>query len=562
MDRRSFLTAPAAALSAPPQPPTDPKNKYANKRLPDFKSGQPGTETYTGPWGVFQAKHLLNRTMFGFTKAQLDQVAGMSMDNAVNMILTAYPNQSPPVNNYYNDIADASCPPGVTWVDKGFNTNTNTRRIQSFKDWWLHLIVTQPLSIHEKMVLFWHNLFATQSYAINHAQIVYRHNQLLRTHAMGNYRTLAKEVSIDPAMLVYLNGLKNQKNAPDENYARELQELFTVGKGPNSLYTEDDVKAAARVLTGYQVNPTTETYFFTPSRHDTGNKQFSAFYNNTVITGKAGAAGEQELDELLDMIFLQQETSKNIVRELYRWFVYYVIDAEIEEKVITPLAEVFRTSNYEIRPVLEVLLKSAHFYDDYNVGCFIKNPIDFTAGALKNFNVALPPESNVADLYTSMRSINNYNALIGMDPGDPPNVAGWEAYWNAPIFHEFWINSVTLPYRDLLSEVLISPNGYKFQGVTLKADVMAYTLAIPNAGDPNELIRWLVEKFFAHGASQATLDALKAILLSNQAQDHYWTDAWNNYLSDPANMTYYNTVFFRLYPFYKYMLHLAEYHLI
>jgi uncharacterized protein (DUF1800 family) len=193
---------------------------------------------------------------------------------------------------------------------------------------------------------------------------------------------------------------QNTKTAPDENYARELQELFTIGKNLSSHYTEEDVKQAAKVLTGWRTNRTTITSFFDSPKHDTGNKTFSAFYNNTVITGKTGAnAGIDELNDLLNMIFQQQEVAKYIVRKIYRFFVYYIIDESVETNVIVPLANVFRNNNYEIKPVIETLLKSEHFHDPLNSGCMIKAPIDHVIGLARQTNLVFPDNSDIQKQY-------------------------------------------------------------------------------------------------------------------------------------------------------------------
>jgi uncharacterized protein (DUF1800 family) len=196
------------------------------------------------------------------------------------------------------------------------------------------------------------------------------------------------------------NGYLNIASAPDENYSRELLELFTIGKGPGSQYTENDVKEAAKALTGWQINGTTYTSFFNSNRHSAANKTFSSFFNNRVITGRTGTtAGQLELNDLLTMIFNTQECAKFIVRKFYRFFVYYVIDAATEANVITPLADIFRTNNYEIKPVLSTLLKSEHFFDKWNQGCFIKAPADHVIGAVREMNAQFPP------LTTGIRSM-------------------------------------------------------------------------------------------------------------------------------------------------------------
>src|SRR5450432_870823 len=236
------------------------------------------------------------------------------------------------------------------------------------------------------MVLFWHNHFVTETNTVDNALFCYQYNMLLRRHALGNFKEFVRAITVEPAMLRYLNGYANSKKAPDENYGRELQELFTLGKGPGSHYTEEDVKAAARVLTGFTVQYKTFTSSFDPNRHDETDKQFSTAYGNRLIRGIKGKEGTMELDELLDMIFSQEEVSRFICRKLYRFFVYHNIDETTERDLIEPLAALFRKENYEIGPVLEALFSSQHFFDPANFGCMIKSPIDFTIGLCREYN--------------------------------------------------------------------------------------------------------------------------------------------------------------------------------
>ena len=161
------------------------------------------------------------------------------------------------------------------------------------------MMIHQDISIREKMTLFWGNHFGTEADTISFGNYVYEHHDTLRKNALGNYKTMVKAVTIDPGMLRYLNGYLNSATAPDENYGRELQELYTVGKDNAIQFAESDVKAAARVLTGWRINTSFNSYF-DATRHDTGSKQFSSYYNNKVITGKSGAAGAGETDELID----------------------------------------------------------------------------------------------------------------------------------------------------------------------------------------------------------------------------------------------------------------------
>ena len=300
-----------------------------------------GLTPYSAEWNKKLATHLLKRTMFGAKKADIDYFKNKTMSEAVSeLINTAIPAPNPPVNNYSSTNADPDIAAGATWVNApsaGASGTISNNRRYSLQSWWLGLQINQARSLEEKMVLFWHNHLVTEYPGLDPRHL-YTYNVTLRKNALGNFKTMIKEITLNAAMLVYLNGNKNTSGAPNENYGRELQELFTMGKGPNSLYTESDVQAAAKVLTGFSYNNTTFKYTFTSSKHDSSNKKFSAFYGNTIITGRTGASGEFELDDLLDMLFRQEELSKFICRKIYRFFVYYQIDDTIEANVITPLA--------------------------------------------------------------------------------------------------------------------------------------------------------------------------------------------------------------------------------
>ncbi|MFN5365290.1 MAG: DUF1800 family protein, partial [Bacteroidota bacterium] len=336
-----------------------PANALSSQELPDVPAPERhltlsgSLNPYTGPWGYAQAAHLLRRTGFGLKKQELDQLLVLNMESAVNLVLnTPATLPPPPVNNYNNpDFTDPVVAPGQTWVTAPFNLDAEKYRIESWRAWWTDLMIGQQTSILERMTLFWHNHFATQTGIVFWGRSAYEYNQLLREHALGNFKTLTRAVTLEGMMLIYLNGFLNTRDAPDENYARELQELFTIGKDNPDHYTEDDVLAAARVLTGWRISFDDNSTFHSPLEHDFGPKQFSSFYNNTVIQGSVD--GEAELDALLDMIFARPEVAEFICRKIYRWFVYYHIDDDIEQNIIQPLAQIFRSNNYEIRPVVE-----------------------------------------------------------------------------------------------------------------------------------------------------------------------------------------------------------------
>ncbi len=520
-----------------------------------------GLTPYAGPWTTKQVAHLLKRTMFGAAKSDIDHFLALGISASVDELLTAGATPVPPLNNY-NDTTytDPVVPAGQPWVTAPYDANINARRRSSFKAWWTGLMLNQGRSAEEKMTLFWHNHFATETSAVGDARLVYKTNALLRQYALGNFKELVKQVTLDPGMLRYLNGYLNTKNAPDENYGRELQELFTVGKEPAQLFTEDDVQAAAKVLTGYKIDTTNITYYFDSTKHDTGNKQFSAFYNNTVITGQSGANGELELDDLLTMIFNTTQVAEFICRKLYRFFIYYTIDSTVETNIIQPLAAIFRSNNYEIKPVLEALFKSEHFFDELNRGCVIKSPADFFVGGCREFNAAFPDATDLTLQYYIWKALQLQMATTGMDTGDPPNVAGWPAYYQAPGYYEIWINSDTLPKRTQFAD-LLAVNGYTHAGFTVQFDLLAFVSNLSDPTDPNLVITDTLDILYSIDTDVSLFTYLKSILLSGQATDSYWTTAWNDYVANPGNQTYQAIVETRLKQMFQYLLDLAEYQL-
>ena len=557
MDRRTFLQA---------------RKKISAPDISSFQTARTssGLTPYTGTFGTNEVIHLLKRTMFGAPKPDVDYFKTKTLSQAVNELLTVPASSpAPPVKNYANPIdpldADTGIAAGTTWVNTNTNDGTvNSQRITSFKSWWMALMINQDRNILEKMVLFWHNHFSTETADIGRAIWCYQNNSILRKNALGNFKQFVKDVTLDTGMLRYLNGYLNTNTAPDENYGRELQELFTVGKGVDNgtpPYSESDVKAAAKVLTGWTVNNTTNTSYFNSPKHDITNKQFSSFYNNTVITGRSGAAGANELDDMLNMIFAANEVAMFICRKLYRWFVYYDIDSTTEANVIAPLAQIFRSNNYEIRPVLDALLKSEHFFDALNQGCQIKSPVDANVSLCREFSILFPLSSDYVNAYYMWDYIRTQSSNMQQNIGDPPDVAGWKPYYQAPQFYEIWINSDTLPKRNQFTDTMAN-SGYTRNGKNIKIDFIAFAKSMPNPGDPNELINDSLTYLFRLPLSQTSRNQLKTdILLSGQTQDHYWTDAWLAYITTPNDVTNTTIVKNRLRDLYQYLMRLAEYQL-
>lgn len=571
MDRRTFFSKSAETLlpieersaETQYQPSTEQISRFANTTLPTVDRTTAGLEHYAGPWGFDQVAHLLRRTTFGPPRQRILDMLPHTLDEVIDLLLTDQPVPDPPLNV---STSDTAVPVGQTWVNAAANASNNPRN-SSLKSWWLGLMLAQEISLTEKMTLFWQNHFVSETDVVGDARFSYRQLALFRQHALGNFKTLTKLVTIDGAMLRYLNGDTNTKANPNENYGRELQELFTIGKGPEQApgdytnYTEADVQAAARVLTGWRADGTTLTGYFTLGRHDTLNKQFSADYGNTLITGSSDPTGNTEIDALMTMIFNQPETAKFICRKLYRWFVYYVIDNTAEANVITPLDNLLRTNNYDLKPVLRALFQSAHFFDPVNVGCVIKHPIDLTAGMCRHFSISFPDATLLTKQYALWTYVRNQATNMQMDLINQPNVAGWPAYYQIPQFYELWINSDTLPKRNEFTDTILT-TGYTSGGFKLLADPIAFALQFSTPSDPVLLINDAAQLLFPIAITDVQKEYLKSSILIPGLADYEWTAEWNDYLANPTDTVKKGAVKSRLQALFVFMLDMPEYQLM
>ena len=494
-----------------------------------------GLDTYVGEWNEFTAKHLLQRAMFSPNANQIAEAVTDGMALTIEKLFSPTPDPDLPIN--YDDQNDPNVPIGESWVyapvpgDKQYPN-------RSIRGWQLGLVLNEGVSAREKLVLFWHNHFVTAD-AVT-AKLTYQYVDLLRKNAFGNFRTLVKEMTVNSLMLRYLNGAESNKDAPNENYARELLELFTIGKGdlagPGDYtnYTEQDIKEIARALTGWVIDVAGfaaagphPPAIFRPNRHDSGTKTLSNRFNNAVINDQ----GADEYKAVVDIILQQEEVSRFMARNLYRWFVYYHIDSEIEATVIEPLAAIMRQENYEIRPVLEALFSSEHFYHENAIGCMIKSPVDFTASCLKTFEVEIP--FTLEQTYVIWFGLHGLNATMQQDVFDPPNVAGWGAYYQDPVFYRNWINSVTLTIRRYVTDGF-SAGQIELFNRKLGIDVLKVVSKIPLATDPNELIQGLVKLALPWPLTDAQLIYLKDTLIPG-LPDFEWTIEYGAYLLDPTN---------------------------
>lgn len=523
-----------------------------------------GLEPYAGPWGYDEAAHLLRRSMFGPSRAQIEQAVSQGLYPTLALLFADTPAPAPPVNP--NNATDPNVPIGETWIDAPYSTTVNLTpyRAQSLRAWTMELLRTEGVSLREKMTLFWHNHFAVSN--VLDPKFLYRHSILLRSFAWGNFRELIKQITIDPTMLRFLNGNQNTSSAPNENYARELLELFTIGKGPlagpgdYTNYTEQDVVQMARVLTGWRdrgyntTNPDQDvTSVFFVGQHDNGVKQLSERFNNVQISNM----GNLEYAHLIDLIFEQDEVARFISRKLYRWLVYYIIDDNAEANVIQPMAQLLIENDYEIKPVLEALLGSAHFYDILNVGPMIKNPIDFSISALKQLEVAFPPV--LAQRYTLHFRI--FQAIIPMEMEyyNPPSVAGWKAYYQEPQFYRVWINATTLQSRMGYTN-LLAGDGVGQGQLRARIDPLHAITLLPDPFDPNAVIDGFAKLLFPQPITDSQKTALKEVLLPG-LPDYEWTVEYAAYEANPSDQNLADAVAVKLRNLLQVMLSMPEFYL-
>jgi uncharacterized protein (DUF1800 family) len=379
-----------------------------------------------------------------------------------------------------------------------------------------------------------------------------------------NYKKTVIDISKDPNMLWYLNLQFSNVDNPDENFAREIQELFTVGKGPNSKFTESDVKAFSKIFVGWHSDMYTHE---SPGRiktefdywnHDTTDKQLSSFYGNKIIRGREGEDGKKEFDELMDVIFENSEVSYYISRRLYQFFVYPEIDATTEEKIIKPMAKKFRDSNFNMIETLKLLLKSEHFFDSANLNSMIKSPLEYVYGALKFFNVHQEDfylnllnyrDSNSYELpekFTNplCREFYFYKKFIwdleqqGCNFGDPPSVSGWPPYYQAPVYDLFWINSKTLSKRagfanDFQWDLFIDDDWENDSYVKYRVDYAKIIEGFDNHSDIYSFVNQFANNLLTVDLGPEQLNDLTEIILGS-LDPTYYTELYNRYTENPT----------------------------
>lgn len=540
----------------------------------------PYLDEYKGVWSAAQARHLLKRTTFGPSVQMVDTSIGAGLNGTIETLFAPLSMPDPPLKSIpdgtgNNQLNDPVAKYGETWVNGAPFPNINPpmlrnrvlrSRSKSLYSWTILQMHYSEISIREKMTLFWHNHFVVADGTIAHREYLYYN--LLRKFATGNFKELTKEITIDTGMFLYLSGAENTNLSPNENYSRELLELFTVGKGELAApgdythFTEDDVIAMAKVLTGWRVlpvsNQNTLKAQFTANTHTQGNKQLSHRFNNAVIAEN----GEQEYKDLIEVIFQQEECARYIMRKLYRWFVHKEITNEVETNIIEPLATILRNSNYEIAPALKVLLKSEHFYNA--TACMIKSPMDLMMSVTRGLDIN-PPLGEVEDEYD--HAYHRYIMSTDLDQAlfYHPNVAGWKAWYQEPQFDKLWINNLLLPKRHEFCRLMVEGGTFSYNDVNYRVTALVPVLdivkKITDAADPNVLVNRLAEIMFNYPITDKQLISLKEILIPG-LPDFEWTVEYSDYLANPSDQSLAASVENKLKGLFSVMVRMSEFQIM
>ena len=381
-------------------------------------------------WNDATAAHLLNRAGFGGTPAEVERTRQKGLTAAVRDLVEAksYAANVPPPAWARPRNIQAQRMAIKAARDRGENFRNKVRQVKmmegdeivDLRRWWLDRMLNGPAPLLEKMTLFWHGHFATSIQKVRDAYWMWLQNDTLRRNAFGNFSVLVKKISRDPAMMIYLDLQQSRQERPNENWARELMELFTVGIGN---YTEQDIRESARAFTGYRIDMTTQQFRFAPFQQDHGTKTFM------------GKTGNLNGDDIIDVLVRKPACAEFIGRKLWRFFV----EDDPRKEFADAVAERIRAHNLEMRPVLREIFTSAEFYSGRAMGAQIKSPVQFIVQTSKLLDAA--PPSPVA--------AQNAMRQTGQILFAPPNVKGWDG-------GKEWISTSTLLFRYNFANYLIN----------------------------------------------------------------------------------------------------------
>ena len=369
-------------------------------------------------WNLQLAAHLFRRAGFGATRAQLQESIASSPEACVDQLLTACEANNPDKRAFDQQMAAVA-------------TGLLSGGPEGLEPWWLYRMLFTPAQLEEKLTLFWHGHFATSAAKVASAQLMHAQNELLRQQALGAFEPFVLAISRDPAMLTYLDSTTNARLHPNENYARELMELFCLGIGN---YTERDIQETARCFTGWEIRR--KKFRFNKYQHDFGQKALF------------GQKGDYDGDDAVRIILAQDAAPRFVAEKLIRFF---VSDTPIDERYVDPLADELRSSEFDIRSVVRRILTSRYFFSSASVARKIRSPVELAVGILRSLDATVGANHLAAALRP-----------LGQRVFYPPNVKGWEG-------GKAWINATTFIGRVNLVARLLDEDHARFAGDSLEA---------------------------------------------------------------------------------------------
>jgi len=403
---------------------------------------------HAAPMGPDDARHLLARTGFGPSGADIQRFAALDRAQAVERLLAdvrTAPSLPPPV---FDDRApQPAAGRTLTPEERRAYVREQNEDTQRLRGWWIAEMVATPSPLTERMTLFWHNHFVSSQQKVRLARLMYAQNATFRSNALGNFGALLHAVARDPAMVIYLDSVQNRKGVPNENFAREVMELFTLGEGH---YGEQDIKEAARAFTGWSYDRATGAFVERPRLHDDGEK---------VIFGHRGRF---DGDDVLDLILARPETARFIVGKLWREFV----SPDPDPAAVARIAGDFRNARYDLKVALRGLLLDPAFWAPDNRGTLVKSPVEVVVGTLRALDVQ--PD---AGLPFALAAAGMSQLLFA-----PPNVKGWPG-------GDAWINSSTLLARKQFLDTLTRQSGRPAMDGDTMTD-MQMAAAVPVVASP------------------------------------------------------------------------------
>ena len=544
----------------------------------------PSLSPSTSVLGFRKAKHLLRRACFHYSKSTLNYFATLTPAQAVSEL--SLDATTPWIDPYDTTTNNQNGSVDGFWIHNGnppssYPYGQNKKRGIVSGWWWYNMM--QQNKLKHKLVFFLHTCFTvSKDNGAGKSSYFYDYLRLLDFYAYGSIKDLAKKITFDNAMLYYLDNTTNNKNNPNENYAREFLELFTIQKGPQiaegnyTNYTEQDIQQAAKIFSGIKVKPLRDTIdpetgipfgYVNVSQHDINSKTFSSAFNNTTISGGTSqSAVVDELGEFVNMVFGVPETAKAYCRKLYRFFVRREWDSDVENYIIYPLSVHLINSNFNLLSTVQTLLQSQHFFDEDNtdasneiVGGIIKPPLQFISELISLIDMPLPnPEASSSNPPSnwSTDQLDFYHFYwqfchktffpgSGMNIFSPETVAGYPADYQGPDYDRSWFSSNTIVARYKTIESLITgknqilgvqinSNGFNYyQNIKVQfnsIDFISNPNNITNPYDSTVLVSELVELLFCESITQSRLDYFIQSL--NDLDPGYWAGAWAEYVQN------------------------------